>query len=40
MLGFGASVAAKNKEIHILMFRGTYNIADFRIKKIFFHYDL
>jgi hypothetical protein len=40
MLGFGVSVAARNKEIHVFILRGTYDIADIRIRKIIFHNDL
>jgi hypothetical protein len=36
MLGFGVSTAARSKEIHVLILRGTYNIEDFRIWKILF----
>jgi len=34
------SVAARSKKIHVLILRGTYNIAAFRIRKILFHSDL
>jgi hypothetical protein len=40
MLGFGVSAAARNKEIHVLILQGTYDIADIRIRKILFHNDL
>jgi hypothetical protein len=37
MLGFGVSVAARDKEIHVLILRGIYNIAAVRIRKILFY---
>jgi hypothetical protein len=40
MLGFGVSAAARNKKIRVLILRGTYDIADIRIRKILFHNDL
>jgi hypothetical protein len=29
MLGFGVSTATRNKEIHALILRGIYDVADF-----------
>jgi hypothetical protein len=40
MLGFGVSAATRSKEIHVLILRGTYDVADIRIRKILFHNDL
>jgi len=40
MLGFGVSAAVKNKEIRVLILRGTYDVAEIRIRKILFHNDL
>jgi len=40
MLGFGVSTAARSKEIRVLIWRGTYNIEDVKIRKILFHNDL
>jgi hypothetical protein len=40
MLGFGVSVAARNKEISALILRGIYDVAKIRIRKIIFHNDL
>jgi hypothetical protein len=40
MLRFGVSAAAMSKEIRVLIFRDTYNIANFRIRKLIFHNDL
>jgi hypothetical protein len=40
MLGFGVSVAARNKETHALILRGIYDVADIQIRKILFHNDL
>lgn len=37
MLGFGVSVATRNKEIRDFILRGIYDVADFRIRKIQFH---
>jgi hypothetical protein len=36
MLGFEVSAASRNKEIRILILRGTYDIADIRIMKLYF----
>jgi hypothetical protein len=40
MLGFGVSAAARSKKIRVLILRGTYDVAEIRIKKILFHNDL
>jgi hypothetical protein len=40
MLGFGVSAAARSKEIRVLIFQGTYDVAYIRIRKIIFHNDL
>jgi hypothetical protein len=40
MLGFGVSAAARSKEIRFLILRGTYDVAEIRIRKIIFHNDL
>jgi len=40
MVEFGVSIAARSKEIRVLILRGTYNIADVRIRKVIFHNDL
>jgi hypothetical protein len=40
MLGFRVSAAVRNKEIHVIILRGTYSIVDIRIREIIFHIDL
>jgi hypothetical protein len=40
MLGFGVSVATRNKEIRAFIFRSIYDVSDIRIRKILFHNDL
>jgi len=40
MLGIGVSAAVRNKEIRVLIFRGTYDVADIRIGKILIHNNL
>jgi hypothetical protein len=40
MLGFGVFAAARNKEIRVLILRGTYDVTDIRIGKILFHNNL
>jgi hypothetical protein len=37
MLGFRVSAAVRNKEILVLILRGTYDIGEIRTRKILFH---